>query len=111
MEKLIRSNVPLGPDAKTRRAEPHELDGLLGRKLVEEAAELAAVLAIAPSTEFPTDDIARRRALVEECADVIEVVNTILHRHGVGSATLAMKLHQKHEQRGGFTNLVLITDE
>lgn len=110
-EKLIRQNIPLPPDVTTRKADPSELDGLLGAKVVEEAKELAEVLAT-PLGALDSPEYKERKArLIDEAADILEALNTILHRHGITSSAVAMRIEQKHDQRGGFVNRVLVYAE
>lgn len=109
MEKLIRQNINLDRDAKTRTAHPDELDKLLGQKMVEEAYELSAVLHrdIKPGIDSPAY-VQKIRDMVDEAADVVEVVNTVLYRHGIRTGTIGARLEAKHHERGGFIDRVLI---
>jgi predicted house-cleaning noncanonical NTP pyrophosphatase (MazG superfamily) len=111
MEKLIRQDIPLPPEVKTRKASNEELDKLLGAKLVEEAQELAEVLMTpAPDLERVGEYKERKRRLIDEAADVLEVLNTILHRHGIDAAALGHALEAKCDARGGFIDRVLVED-
>lgn len=109
-EKLIRQNIELPESATTRRADPSELDRLLGAKLVEEAKELRAVL------ETPLDDPqttlggrldGRRHRIVDEAADLLEVLNVALYRHSIPGMAVEVRIERHNTQRGGFVDRVL----
>lgn len=103
-EKLIRDKIELDDDAVTRQAAPDELNRLLGRKLVEEAEELAQALRSASG--ITTGEAMRQ--IIDEAADVMEVMNTILWRLGIDNYTLARRMETKRNARGGFTDRVLL---
>lgn len=105
-EKLIRDKIELDDDAVTRQAAPEELESLLGRKLVEEAEELAQVLKSASGSGLMPGETLRQ--IIDEAADVMEVMNTILWRLGIDTYSLARRMEIKRNARGGFTDRVLI---
>lgn len=114
MEKLIRQNINLDRDAKTRQAQPDELDRLLGQKLMEEASELSEVLHRRAPDFHPERQRAQQAmkvSIVDEAADVLETLNTILWRHGIKSPTVAARIESKRDERGGFEDRVLINAE
>jgi len=111
MEKLIRQNLALPPEVKTRQASNEELDGLLGRKLIEEATEMAEVLSMDISLYTSETYKERKRKLIDEAADVLEVLNTILARNGISAEAVGARLEFKCDERGGFIDRVLIVEE
>ena len=104
-EKLIRDKIELDSDAIVRQAHPDELNKLLGEKLIEEANELAQALALTTSGITPKEI---ERQIIDESADVLEVLNTILWRNGITNFQLALRIETKSNARGGFTNRVLV---
>ena len=93
MGKLVRDKIPdiIRRSGRTPRvtilpAESYR--AALLDKLHEEVAELAA----AQSTEL----------LVEEAADILEVLNAIATEHGASLDTIVEVARRKRAQRGGF---------
>ncbi|MFD5508985.1 hypothetical protein ACFWIB_14580 [Streptomyces sp. NPDC127051] len=97
--KLIRDKIPAiardaGQILDIRTADRTEMAGLLRDKLVEEAAEAAAA---SPDT------------LLEELADVLEVVYTLGRLHGWGPREISLAKLRKALQRGEFTKGYVLT--
>ncbi|PSL55531.1 putative house-cleaning noncanonical NTP pyrophosphatase (MazG superfamily) [Saccharothrix carnea] len=95
--KLVRDLVPdliraEGGDPVVRRATPGEYRERLIAKLVEEAVEAAGAVG---------DD------LVEELADVLEVVHAISAHHGVPFDRIEAARVRKAVERGGFAGGVV----
>jgi predicted house-cleaning noncanonical NTP pyrophosphatase (MazG superfamily) len=110
-EKLIRQNIELDDTAVTRKAEPRELDRLLGAKLVEEARELQEVLETPlgdPQNTLGGKLDGRRNRIVDEAADLMEVLNTVLHRHAIPGVAVESRIERHNAQRGGFFDRVLV---
>lgn len=90
-EKLIRDLIPAvaaadGQHLTVRTASAHEMPGLLRRKLLEESAEAAEAGA----------------GLLDELADVTEVVYALATVHGFGVADVERARAAKAAARGGF---------
>lgn len=100
--KLIRDLIPhiaanRGQQLTVHVAEPSELAGLLKAKLLEEAEEAVT---------------AEPGQLLEELADVLEVVYTLARVSGHSLEQLDQVRADKVIRRGAFTRgLVLTTDE
>ncbi len=99
--KLVRDKIPAiilqndGFDVPTRTlAEDTEYLGYLLKKVVEEAAELS---------EATTDS-----NIVEEIADVYEVIDAILKLKGVENAEVVAVQDAKRKKRGGFDDRLLM---
>ena len=91
-DKLVRDNIPLiirqaGGLARVRQIGRAEARGLLRQKLVEEAFEALN---------------ANDQTLVEELADVLDVVDALARSSGIDSAYLASVRQAKRAKRGGF---------
>ena len=103
-EKLIRDGIPAlaredGRTLETRTAREHELDRLLGLKLVEEAHEaLDAILD------------GRRTELLGELADLQSVIDAIAARNGLSRVQIDAALRAKHAARGGFDAGLVLRD-
>jgi len=101
MDKLIRDLIPhiaafRGQHLDIRVAEPTELAGLLRAKLREETEEAVA---------------AGPGELLDELADVIEVIHAFTLAAGYSLADLDRARADKAARRGGFTRgLVLRTE-
>jgi predicted house-cleaning noncanonical NTP pyrophosphatase (MazG superfamily) len=90
--KLVRDRIPEiiaaeGRDAEVRRLSDEEYDAALLDKLVEEVEELRS---------------ADREKLLEEAADVYEVLLAIVSRLGGDAAVLATTAETKRQARGAF---------
>lgn len=98
-EKLIRDFIPAiaadsGQHLTVRAASAHEMPALLRRKLLEEAAEAVE---------------ADGKHLVEELADVLEVVRVLAAVQGFDVAEVERARVAKASERGGFEQgLVLV---
>lgn len=91
--KLIRDKIPeiaqaSGKEIDTRRLEDEELLHYLLKKAVEEARELA----------HPTSEA----NLLEEIADLREVIDAILELKGVSAEQIQVIQNEKKQKRGGF---------
>ena len=88
--KLVRDNIPdiieaCNKKCKTEIVKGEELERLLNEKLQEEVDEYIA------SNE------------IEELADIMEVIYSILHNRGVTVGELETMRLKKKEERGGFS--------
>jgi predicted house-cleaning noncanonical NTP pyrophosphatase (MazG superfamily) len=101
VERLIRDDIPkiatdAGQQLCLRTAEPHEMRGLLIRKLTEETREVADAM-----TDAET---------LDELADLTEVRDALLAELGYTVADLEQARADKLKERGGFTRrIVLVT--
>jgi predicted house-cleaning noncanonical NTP pyrophosphatase (MazG superfamily) len=92
-EKLVRDRIPeivanREPAQQFRVADPSEMPGLLRAKLLEEVAEFSA------ATDGP--------AMIEELADVLEVIRALGHLCGSDLNALEAVRARKAAERGGF---------
>lgn len=92
-EKLIRDKMPenlriKGINAFIKDISDQEYLALLKEKVVEEAKEV-----------YESKD---RTELVEEMADVLEVISALAKAHAISAAELEEMRLQKHAKRGGF---------
>lgn len=90
--KLIRDRIPeiiekAGKKAKTRVLDKKKYERQLKKKLAEEATELIK---------------AENDKLLNELADVQELIDAILKAKGINKAKLAKFQRQKRKKRGGF---------
>lgn len=93
VEKLIRDGLPAimraqGLSVFDRRLEGEALRSALADKLVEEAAEARAAVA--------------RDEVLEELADVAEVIAALAAAHGLTVAEIETARIKKRRARGGF---------
>jgi predicted house-cleaning noncanonical NTP pyrophosphatase (MazG superfamily) len=98
-QKLVRDKVPLrifahGEEAKTVRVARSQLLDLLKAKAVEESLEL-----------FWED---RGDAMLEELADLIEVIDSMAHIAGSSFEDVAELAKRKREERGGFAQGIVL---
>jgi predicted house-cleaning noncanonical NTP pyrophosphatase (MazG superfamily) len=97
--KLVRDKMPglaaaRGRPMRTRvAADAAEFRRLLAAKLVEEAKEFEAT------------------PLLEELADVLEVVAAAMHAHGWEMEDLWRVAGAKREARGGFNMAIVLLDD
>lgn len=101
LPKLIRDHIPTiaathGQTLTTRTATPHELPALLRAKIIEEASEAAA---------------ASPDELLEELADVLEVVEALAQAAGHTLDDLHQARARKAAARGGFTQGLVLLPE
>jgi predicted house-cleaning noncanonical NTP pyrophosphatase (MazG superfamily) len=99
--KLVRDRIPeiiqaSGADFQVRIAGPDELPGLLRDKLVEETREVIGA----------ADD----RSVVEELADVLEVIHAYASCLGIGPRELDRVREGKRTRCGGFAAGVVLID-
>lgn len=96
-EKLVRDGIPdEAPHLTYRTATRDERRRLLGEKLLEAALEAKAAAAT-PGPE-----------LVEELADVLEVVTALAAANGTLMSEVREAAQRKREQRGGFGKGVVL---
>ncbi len=98
--KLVRDRVPAiieeeGRKAKTRQATESEYSRLLMNKLDEEVSELSH---------------AKGDKLVEECADVLEVLDAILAVNGKTIEEAFAVKKEKKKERGGFEKRIVLVE-
>lgn len=92
--KLIRDCIPeiirqAGRECEVKTMSESEYHQALLNKLVEEAKE---------ATQANSDD------LVEELADIYEVIDTILNNAEIDKSLVLAKQKQKRQEKGGFNN-------
>lgn len=97
-EKLVRDLIPKiieseGRKAVTRIANNEEYMQLLLNKLTEEVEELSN---------------AKEKEVVNECADIIEVLDAILKFRGYSLKEALERKAEKRLERGGFENKVVL---
>jgi predicted house-cleaning noncanonical NTP pyrophosphatase (MazG superfamily) len=101
--KLVRDKIPevvqgkTGKEVKTRIMEDEEYRKYLLKKVEEEAHELANA-----------EDIEH---IIEELADVMELIDTILEVNGLDLETIRKAQKAKAEIRGGFKGKVLMLEK
>ena len=103
-EKLIRDRIPelARADGRTlimRTADDHEIDRLLGLKLVEELHEVLDALVAGG-----------RDDLLEEIADLQTVIETVAARRGMSRADIDAAVRVKRSARGGFDAGLVMQD-
>lgn len=91
--KLVRDKIPEiiakeGKTVKFRAVKGDELDEAMRKKILEEAAELASA---------KTD-----KDIVEEAADLIEIVEAFLDRHVLIMHTVENRMSSKCREKGNF---------
>ncbi len=102
--KLVRDNIPeivgkiSGKEVKTRILEDDEeyLKFLL-KKVEEEAHELA--------------NAKDKEHIIEEMADVMELIDTILEFNGLDMETVRQIQREKAAKRGGFKKRILMLEK
>jgi predicted house-cleaning noncanonical NTP pyrophosphatase (MazG superfamily) len=97
-EKLVRDLIPQiiekdGRKTVTRIAKDEEYIQLLLNKLHEEVEELSN---------------AKKSEIVNECADIIEVLDAILKFNGYTLDDALEKKSKKRLERGGFENRIVL---
>lgn len=117
--KLVRDRIRLRPAPEGTGpqtfglAAPNTMDALLRTKLVEEEHELDLALQAAarvpPGEPLVAEDVAQ--AAVDEAADCIEVILARACQHPEITREWVMKrVHEKFEERGGFTAGVVLEE-
>lgn len=101
MKKLIRDKIPEIAEKEGRtlnisQAELYELESYFKQKLLEETNEVL-------SAKNPKE-------LIEELADLSQVLEDMLEIQGIRSQVFRVK-YAKFEERGGFTNGILLEKE
>jgi len=98
-EKLVRN----GPGQRVRAeggsvrvADPHEMLGLLARKLVEEAQEVLALV------QGPHGTISDVIDVIEELADVTEVIRGLRRVVGIRKDDIRLARRTKRTREGDF---------
>jgi predicted house-cleaning noncanonical NTP pyrophosphatase (MazG superfamily) len=99
-QKLVRDLIPAvvhraGGLARVRRVPRSQAHALLRQKLIEEAFELRAASA---------------SELIEEIADVLEVVDAIVFHSGFDASEIDRVRQEKRISRGGFQDLVYLEE-
>ncbi|WP_125778442.1 nucleoside triphosphate pyrophosphohydrolase [Antribacter gilvus] len=102
MEKLIRDLVPAlaagrGSHLETRVLGGPEFAQALRSKVVEEAQEVA--------------EARTREALVEELADLLEVVSALARVEGIDEGSVRERAEQKRRSHGGFEERLLLVQK
>lgn len=103
-EKLVRDNIPdiLGQEDKSpvfRICVKADYPTFLQEKLYEEAMETIAVL------DKETTD---RVDLIEELADVLEVIDAIVEHYGINKETLKVAKETKLAKKGKFLKRIIM---
>jgi predicted house-cleaning noncanonical NTP pyrophosphatase (MazG superfamily) len=98
--KLIRDRIPEIAAARGQQLTVHvagtnEMTGLLYEKLDEEALEVS--------------EVASDEELLEELADVLEVLHALTRFHGWTLDDLEAARIRKHQERGGFDRRLVLT--
>jgi predicted house-cleaning noncanonical NTP pyrophosphatase (MazG superfamily) len=98
--KLVRDRIPIviqkaGGLARVRHVPRSEADALLAQKLIEEAFEVRGTLG---------------EGLIEELADVLEVVDAMRSHAGIAKAELERLREEKRAKRGGFEQLIYLEE-
>ncbi|MHC1744018.1 MAG: DEAD/DEAH box helicase family protein [Syntrophobacteraceae bacterium] len=94
--KLVRDKIPeiireQGGSALVRALSADEFDDAIGRKVLEEAHEL-----------FNAWRTGSPQEILRECADVYEILLSILSRHGYSEDELIAERQKRLKERGGF---------
>jgi predicted house-cleaning noncanonical NTP pyrophosphatase (MazG superfamily) len=105
MEKLVRHKIKFDSTAKLRVCRDSERNRLLARKLVEESDEVLQIVMV-------HDDFIpmaqRKEQLMEELADVKEVVATIAEAYSIPMDDICSLQDRKRTREGGFLDKVLV---
>ncbi|WP_396912029.1 nucleoside triphosphate pyrophosphohydrolase [Mycolicibacterium sp.] len=102
MAKLVRDNIPgliraSGRRAVTRQLDDDEFAVALLDKLAEETAEVRSA--------------ATAEAVLEEAADVLEVLLAIVEQHGYRLSDIVAAADEKRLKRGGFATRCWLGDQ
>ncbi len=102
MAKLVRDNIPgliraSGRRAVTRQLDDDEFAAALLDKLDEEIAEVRSA--------------ATAEAVLEEAADVLEVLVAIVEQHGYRLSHIIAAADEKRLSRGGFATRCWLGDQ
>lgn len=101
--KLVRDNIPeiikkeTGHDVKTRTLTDEEFARALFQKLIEETGELVE------TTSYDQ--------LIEEAADILEVLEAILREHKIDPWEVDKKQLEKRRKKGGFMKQILCLED
>ena len=98
--KLVRDLIPIviqqaGGLARVRHVLRSEANALLAQKLIEEAFEVRSAL---------------DEELIEELADILEVVDAIRSHAGINKAALERLREEKAREAGGFDQLIYLEE-
>lgn len=93
IQKLVRDKIPLLNQQQNAKSKLHVLND------VEFDRELKAKL-LEESLEIQKSD--GREELVEEIADLYDVLQTLMQLHGISNEAIQEMLLEKHEERGAF---------
>lgn len=94
-EKDVVSAEGMGSIVHRQTLSDSEYDAALKKKLVEEAAEVQLALT--------------RGDLINELADLYEIVDTLLKFHNLSEQSILAAQDQKKNKRGGFVNSNFVT--
>jgi predicted house-cleaning noncanonical NTP pyrophosphatase (MazG superfamily) len=98
IQKLVRDKIPLMLNRQPDIIEDDtRFKALLRQKMMEELLEL--------------QEATNLEALLEEVADLMDVVDEFLHMHGLCIREAADVSKHKREMRGGFANRYALTFE
>lgn len=94
-DKLTDKMIAMGSVLHIKQLSDSEYDEQLRVKLLEEANEVQ----VAKTKE----------ELIDELADVLEVIDSLSHLHGVSRATIEAAQIKKRSERGGFYGRKFVT--
>jgi predicted house-cleaning noncanonical NTP pyrophosphatase (MazG superfamily) len=100
--KLVRDKIPelmqqQGKEGVVEQVTGPTLDVRLRQKLIEEAHEV--------------QDATNRNNLIEELADIAEVIHILMQHHSIDDKTVEICRVKKKEKRGGFEKGYVYTYE
>lgn len=103
-EKLVRDNIPRickeeGRDEEFRKASPSEYNEFLIAKLIEETAEVV---------EEMNKSSRNRDALIEELADLSQVMDAVLNYYSVPDRRFKAIKTAKFRDKGGFYKRIIM---
>lgn len=97
--KLIRDDIPGIIVGHTRMAEPREIRELFRAKLLEEFDEYWEVRDYKDGRD------------VEELADLLEIIHSLMRRDEIVEASVYTAMHIKRQGRGGFDQGTVLIGE
>ena len=100
--KLVRDNIPSIIESEGKQATYKVLNEkdakiCLRLKLTEEIQELLAAV-----------DASNIDSIIEEAADVMEVLDALLNAYGIDADTVALVQKYKREKKGGFDKMIFL---
>ncbi len=93
-DKMVATRESEGSKFQRRRLDDREFDEQLRIKLIEEADEVRCA--------------SSRTELIEELADVLEVIDALCGVHGLTHQEIAEVKAKKHALRGGFDERIFV---